>query len=88
MNTAVQSPDNIPDLADAQRLLNVPPRLAVALDARAMEKALVTQLVAQWLAALRPEMERMAQQIVQRSAEDYWRQHATDRPADGPEFPR
>ncbi len=82
MNTAVQTPDNIPELPESQRLSSVPERLAVALDARSMEKDLVAQLVAQWLAALRPEMERMARQIVQRSAEDYWRQHAADRVAD------
>ena len=82
MSTAVQTPDNIPELPESQRLPSVPERLAVALDARSMEKDLVAQLVAQWLAALRPEMERMARQIVQRSAEDYWRQHAADRVAD------
>lgn len=75
MTAALQRPDNIPDLAESQRLQNVPNRLAVALDARAMEKTLLQQLVAQWLEELRPEMERMARQIVQRSAEEYWHQH-------------
>ncbi len=82
MNMAGQTPDNIPELTESQRMPSVPERLAVALDARAMEKDLLAKLVAQWLVALRPEMERMAQQIVQRSAEDYWRQHAADRVAD------
>ncbi len=80
MNTVTPTPDDIPDLPDSQRLFNVPERLTVALDARAMEKTLLAALVAQWLDALRPEMERMAQEIVQRSAEDYWRQHSAGRP--------
>ncbi len=79
MNKATLPPDNIPELAPSQLLEPLPERIALALDARVMEKAMVAKLVAQWLEALRPEMERMARDIVQQSAETYWRQHVDAR---------
>jgi len=78
----MKQPDlsEIPQLEAVQRLLNIPPRLQAALDARAAEKALLSQLVEQWLDALRPEMERMTREIVERSVQDFWRRHATKPP--------
>jgi len=76
MTTQTDMPDNIPVLEPAQRIRSVPERLRVALDAKVMEKSLLDQLVAQWLQALKPEMERMAHQIVRNSAEAYLRQRA------------
>lgn len=78
LNSPSHMPDNIPELDLSSRVQEVPERIAVALDARSLEKTMLTELVERWLEALRPEMERMAQQIVQRSAEAYWRQHACD----------
>jgi len=79
MNPASSVPADIPLLALSQQLYPVPERIAVALDARATEKALISQLVAQWLQALEPEMERMARDIVQKSAQAYWREHVAGR---------
>lgn len=71
-------PDNIPELDLSSRIQQVPERMSVALDARCLEKTMLTELVNRWLEALRPEVERMAQQIVQNSAQEYWRQHTSD----------
>lgn len=74
---ALPPPDSIPLLGAAQKIDPVPERLAVALDAKVLEKTMVTELVATWLEALRPEMERMAHEIVQNSAQAYWRKQTT-----------
>lgn len=76
MNTLPPA-DTIPVLDAAQKIDPVPERLAVALDAKVLEKTMVTELVATWLEALRPEMERMAHEIVQSSAQAYWRKQAS-----------
>lgn len=78
MNQPVSS--EIPQLSSEQRLLEVPPRLQAALDARAAEKALLSQLVEQWLQALRPEMERMTREIVERTVQDFWRRQSPKTP--------
>lgn len=65
-------PENIPELDPACQLLEVPERIAVALDARQLEKSMVSELVQRWLKVLQPEMEKMARDIVQQSAEEYW----------------
>lgn len=73
--------DSIPVLDASQIIDPVPDRVAVALEAKILEKTMVTELVATWLEALRPEMERMAHQIVQSSAQAYWRnRHASGGP--------
>ncbi|WP_374352701.1 hypothetical protein [Limnohabitans sp.] len=77
-NTPSALPENIPELDLSNRILEVPERIAVALDARSLEKTMLAEMVSRWLEELRPEMERMAQDIVQRSAEAYWLQHACD----------
>lgn len=77
-NTPSALPENIPELDLSNRILEVPERIAVALDARSLEKTMLAEMVSRWLEELRPEMERMALDIVQRSAEAYWRQHACD----------
>lgn len=70
--TPAALPENIPELDPASQLFEVPERLAVALDARQLEKNMVSDLVQGWLQVLQPEMEKMARDIVQRSAEEYW----------------
>ena len=76
MTSTLTPPDRVPELPLSQRIDAVPERVTLALDAKVLEKQLLTELVGQWLQALRPEMERMAQEIVERSAQAYWRQHA------------
>lgn len=77
MNPSAPSdlPLDIPELDPASQLHEVPERIAVALDARRLEKTMVAELVERWLQALQPEVEKMARDIVQRSAEAYWHQH-------------
>lgn len=74
MNPSAPSamPENIPELDVQSQLIEVPERIAVALDARLLEKNMVAELVQRWLQVLQPEMEKMARDIVQRSAEEYW----------------
>ena len=68
--------ENIPELGSAQKLDVVDERTQVAFDALVLEKAMVDQLVVTWLDALRPEMERMAEQLVRQSAQSRWREQA------------
>lgn len=78
MNTSKPTPPtHIPALEPAQRLAEVPERLAVALDARDAEKALQAQLVAQSLEALRPQLERLARETLAQQAKTHWREQAT-----------
>ncbi len=79
MNTSAPLPENIPELDPMARVEALPERVSVALEARMLEKAMLSEMVTRWLDELRPEMERMARQIVQRSADEYWRQHAARR---------
>ncbi len=73
-------PQNIPELDPACEIHEVPERIAVALDARQLEKTMVTELVERWLQVLQPEVEKMARDLVQRSAEDYWHQRSSAPP--------
>lgn len=68
--------ENIPYLGSDQKLDVVDERTQVAFDALALEKTMVDQLVMNWLDALRPEMERMAEQLVRQSAQRHWRERA------------
>ncbi len=70
----------IPELQASQRLVDIPPRLQAALDARAAEKVLLSQWVENWLQALRPEMERMTREILEHAVEDFWRRHPPRKP--------
>ena len=70
-------PQNIPELDPADQLHEVPERLTVALDARQLEKTMVADLVERWLQVLQPEVEKMARDLVQRSAEEYWHQRSS-----------
>lgn len=76
MNISRHPPNPIPELNTAQKLDVPDPRTLVALDALALEKAMLDKLVVHWLEALRPEMERMAEQIVRQSAQEQWRAQA------------
>lgn len=68
--------EKIPELAIAQRVAVVDERTQVAFDALVLEKTMVDQLVVTWLDALRPEMERMAEQLARQSAQRHWREQA------------
>jgi len=76
MNTTRLSPQMVPALDTAQKLDAPDARTLVALDALALEKAMLDKLVVNWLEALRPEMERMAEQIVRQTAQEQWRAQA------------
>ena len=76
MTVARLLPEMVPALDPAQKLDAPDARTLVALDALALEKTMLDQLVANWLEALRPEMERMAEQIVRQTAQEQWRLQA------------
>lgn len=69
---------DIPELTTSQRMLHVPDRLAVALEAKAMEKRLLDQMVSEWLEELRPQIEQMVQGIARRTAENFLHAKAFD----------
>lgn len=73
MNTDI-SPNIIaaPELDTSQRLGQLPERLQTAFDARETEQTMREQLVQEWLQALRPELERLAREVVERHAQAYW----------------
>lgn len=68
---------SVPTLTPDQRISDVPERLAVALDARALEHTLQQQLVEQSLEALRPELERLARDTLARQAQLRWQDQST-----------
>jgi phosphoribosylformimino-5-aminoimidazole carboxamide ribonucleotide (ProFAR) isomerase len=78
MNTSPPTalPQNIPELDRACQIHEVPERITVALDARQLEKTMLAELVERWLHVLQPEVEKMARDLVQRSAEEYWQQRS------------
>ena len=89
MNTTRLLPETVPALDAAQKLDAPDARTLVALDALALEKAMLDKLVVNWLEALRPEMERMAEQIVRQTAQEQWRAQAQKLNAPSwPECPR
>jgi hypothetical protein len=67
---------DLPALSPDQRLNTVPERLALALDARDAEQALQAQWIAQSLDAMKPEIERLAREALERQAHERWRAQA------------
>jgi hypothetical protein len=63
-------PDEIPVLT--QPIQDVPPSVASALDARAAEKQAFMALSDELLQQLRPEFDRLAEGLVQRTLETAW----------------
>ncbi len=69
-------PQAIPLLTEAIPLTDVPPAVLAALDARQAEKASVLALSQELMQNLRPELDRMAAELVQRSVQGMWAKRA------------
>jgi hypothetical protein len=68
--------DVIPVLTAAVAPSDIPADLLAALDARLAEKASVLALSQELMKNLRPELERMAEELVQRSVQGMWEKRA------------
>lgn len=66
----------IPVLTHVVPTSDIPAAVLVALDARMAEKASVLALSAELMQNLRPELDRMASELVQRSVEGMWAKRA------------
>jgi len=79
-NTLMTAPhvpsDEIPVLNDVLAKDRIPEALLVALDARQAEKASVLALSQELMKNLRPELDRMASELVQRSVQGMWEKRA------------
>lgn len=69
-------PDQIPTLTQDMALGQVPPAVSLALDARAAEKKALMALSEELLQNIRPEMERLAADWVQRTLNGVWDKRA------------
>ena len=77
MMTAAHVPsDEIPVLNDVLAKERIPEALLVALDARQAEKASVLALSQELMKNLRPELDRMASELVERSVQGMWEKRA------------
>lgn len=77
MMTAAHVPsDDIPVLNDVLAKERIPEALLVALDARQAEKASVLALSQELMKNLRPELDRMASELVERSVQGMWEKRA------------
>ncbi|OYU32885.1 MAG: hypothetical protein CFE39_00070 [Comamonadaceae bacterium PBBC2] len=68
--------DQIPVLTVEVAKDRIPEALLVALDARQAEKASVLALSQELMKNLRPELDRMASELVQRSVQGMWEKRA------------
>ena len=68
--------DNIPVLSAVVPSQEIPAALLAALDARLAEKASVLALSQELMKNLRPELDRMAAELVQRSVQGMWEKRA------------
>jgi hypothetical protein len=68
--------DQIPVLTSVVAKDRIPEALLVALDARQAEKASVLALSQELMKNLRPELDRMASELVQRSVKGMWEKRA------------
>jgi hypothetical protein len=68
--------DQIPVLTHEISKDQIPEALLVALDARQAEKASVLALSQELMNNLRPELDRMASELVQRSLQGMWEKRA------------
>lgn len=64
--------DTIPTLSHDMTMVNVPRAVSLALDARAAEKAALMALSEELVQNLRPEIERMTSDMVQRTLQGVW----------------
>ena len=71
MNQA-ETPDQIPTLTQDMALGQVPQALSLALDARAAEKKALMALSDELVHNLRPEIERLTAELVQRTLQGVW----------------
>jgi len=70
------SPDQIPTLTQDMALAHVPQAAHVALDARVAEKQALMALSSDLLENLRPEIERLTADLVQRTLQSVWDKRA------------
>jgi len=76
-STRDSGPDGaIPVLTAAVATSDIPAALLAALDARLAEKASVLALSQELMKNLRPELDRMAAELVQRSVQGMWEKRA------------
>jgi hypothetical protein len=76
-STRDSEPDGtIPVLTAAVSTSDIPAALLAALDARLAEKASVLALSQELMKNLRPELDRMAAELVQRSVQGMWEKRA------------
>ena len=73
MNPNTPPLNTIPQLDAEQRVTALPERVQTALDAREAEKALREQWVQECLQTLRPELERLARDVVEQRVQSSWR---------------
>ena len=70
------SPDQIPTLTCDMALAQVPRAVHVALDARVAEKEALMALSSDLLENLRPEIDRLTADLVQRTLQSVWDKRA------------
>ena len=69
-------PDQIPTLTEDMAVGQVPQAVHVALDARVAEKQALMALSSELLENLRPEIERLTADLVQRTLQSVWDKRA------------
>jgi glycine/D-amino acid oxidase-like deaminating enzyme len=69
-------PDQIPTLTPDMALAQVPQAVVLALDARAAEKKALLDLSEDLVQNLRPEIERLTADLVQRTLQGVWEKRA------------
>ena len=69
-------PETIPVLTKALSPEEIPKAILAALDARQAERATILGLSHELMLSLRPELERMAVELAQRSVEGMWAKRA------------
>jgi hypothetical protein len=69
-------PDSIPTLTQDMSLNDVPKGVSLALDARAEEKRALMALSEELVQNLRPEIERLTSDLVQRTLQGVWEKRA------------
>ena len=70
------TPDSIPTLTQDMSLNDVPKGVSLALDARAEEKRALMALSEELVQNLRPEIERLTSDLVQRTLQCVWEKRA------------
>ena len=70
------APDHIPTLTQDMALGQVPEAVSLALDARAAEKKALMALSDELVQNLRPEIERLTADLVQRTLQGVWDKRA------------